>query len=130
MRSSVRVLAFAAALTAVTVALGGCASPDEVAGGRPTPSAAPTPVDPSLDPSVKSPEGTPTTVTGVLSEGVEAGCVLLEAQGRTLLLLGLPRDSAAIGSRVQVRGRLIRDVATTCQQGIPLQVSSIRRLDP
>jgi hypothetical protein len=62
-------------------------------------------------------------VVGTVSAGVEAGCLLLASGGTVYQLLGGVRP--AVGDRVEVVGTLSKDVLTTCQQGIPLQVVSI-----
>lgn len=60
---------------------------------------------------------------------VEGGCYQLQASnGRTFELLGqFPRQD---GLQVQVRGKLLKDTATTCQVGQPLQVESVRVIQP
>jgi Protein of unknown function (DUF5818) len=66
------------------------------------------------------------TVTGTVREGVEPGCLLLDAEGGTrYLLVGGERAELAPGSRVAVTGRVDRDLLSTCQQGEPLVVASI-----
>ena len=69
------------------------------------------------------------TVTGQLVEGVEPGCLLLRS-GTTDYLLILPRHvdrgELTAAATVTVRGRLVPGLATTCQQGTPLQVSEVR----
>jgi hypothetical protein len=66
------------------------------------------------------------TVTGTVQEGVEPGCLLLEADGGTrYLLVGGQRAELTPGSRVAVTGRVDRDLLSTCQQGEPLVVASI-----
>lgn len=69
-------------------------------------------------------------VTGVVRfVNVEGGCYRLEtSDGRSFELLGqFPKKD---GLRVQVRGRLLRDTATVCQVGQPLQVESVLVLQP
>ena len=68
------------------------------------------------------------TVTGTVVEGVESGCLLLDAGGgRRYLLVGGDRAELQAGSRVSVTGRADPDLVTTCQQGEPLVVSSIEQ---
>ena len=57
------------------------------------------------------------TVAGTVTEGVESGCKMLQKY----VLLGA---DVSAGDRVRVTGQVV-DVATTCQQGIPLQVTSV-----
>jgi hypothetical protein len=65
------------------------------------------------------------TVTGTVVEGVEPGCLLLDAGGRRYLLIGGDRAELQAGSRVSVAGRSDPNLLSTCQQGEPLVVSSI-----
>jgi Protein of unknown function (DUF5818) len=68
----------------------------------------------------------PVTVTGTVSRGVEAGCLLLDAEGGTrYLLVGGERAQLRPGRRVAVTGRVDRSLLSTCQQGEPLVVASI-----
>lgn len=67
-------------------------------------------------------------VTGVIEfVDVEGGCYRMKTQdGRSFELLGtFPRKA---GLRVQVRGKLVQDMATFCQVGQLLQVESIKVL--
>jgi hypothetical protein len=59
-------------------------------------------------------------VTGTVTPGVEAQCLLLDAY----LLIGGPRDVIVPGARITVVGRPRPDMLTTCQQGTPLLVES------
>jgi hypothetical protein len=54
--------------------------------------------------------------------------VLLRADhgGGVYLLVGGDRNELRAGGRVQVTGRLVPDLLSTCQEGQPLRVSSIR----
>jgi hypothetical protein len=89
----------------------------------------PTPVPPSgsSEPGATSPTptGTPIVITGTVTEGVERGCLVLTDHGTTYLLLGA-NDQLRPGTEVTVEGTLALDVMTTCQQGTPLQVLSVR----
>jgi hypothetical protein len=67
------------------------------------------------------------TATGTLRAGVEPGCVLLKAdQGPVYLLVGGDRGQLREGARVQVSGQLAPDLLSTCQEGQPLLVWSIK----
>jgi hypothetical protein len=61
------------------------------------------------------------TVTGTVQRGVELSCLLLD----NYLLLGGPRDALRPGRTVTVTGRVVPDMVTTCQQGIPLVVARV-----
>lgn len=60
------------------------------------------------------------TLTGTVTAGVEHGCLLLD---QYLLVGGDPAVIRA-GARLVVTGRVVPDLVTTCQQGIPLVVTS------
>jgi len=89
------------------------------------------PVPPRPDPTPDTPEKPGTiTVTGVVSEGVEAGCkILTTANGGSYLLLG-DLTGVPSGSVVRVVGEPRRDWVSFCMQGTPLRVSSITVLNP
>jgi hypothetical protein len=71
--------------------------------------------------------GREVTATGTLRAGVEPGCMLLKAdQGPTYLLVGGDRGQLREGERVQVSGQLAPDLLSTCQEGQPLLVRSIK----
>jgi hypothetical protein len=64
------------------------------------------------------------TVRGTVARGVEAGCLMLtEAEG-SWLLVGQTAGLKA-GDTVTVRGSVVDDLATTCQQGLPLWVDEV-----
>jgi hypothetical protein len=83
-------------------------------------------------PSPSTPSGVPSgdiTVRGAVEEGVEAGCMLLKADdGPLYLLVAGDRSMIAQGGRLEVVGRPVPDLMTTCQQGTPFKVSQTRRL--
>lgn len=83
------------------------------------------PQTPALPPGPKDnlPTSAETTLTGTVTTGVEAGCVLLD----DYLLVGGPRDVLTPGARVTVTGHVQRDLLTTCQQGIPFVVATAKR---
>jgi hypothetical protein len=89
-----------------------------------TPSTTPTttPVeDLTLTPSPSVP---PVTVTGTVSDGVEAGCLVLTTDDGTYTLIGQTRGLTA-GSQVTLRGVPAPDVLTTCQQGTAFRVLEV-----
>jgi hypothetical protein len=66
-------------------------------------------------------------LNGILTQGVETGCVLLHADdGRLYNLVNVTADHPPFGSRVLVRGYVERDVATVCMQGIPFRILRIQ----
>ena len=72
-------------------------------------------------------QGTQIRVTGVLVDGVEPGCVLLDAgQQGPYLLIGGNKAVMRAGARVEVVGVPMDNIMSTCQQGIPLDVVSVR----
>jgi hypothetical protein len=62
-------------------------------------------------------------LTGDLVGGVEPNCVLMRSGGKEYLLLGGDRSVIKPDKRITVRGRVANGIMTTCQQGIPFQVS-------
>jgi hypothetical protein len=74
-------------------------------------------------PSQKSPTAGELTITGQVEQGVEEGCLLLTSGGTQYLLVGGDRAVVRAGARVTVRGRPSPGLMTTCQQGLPFQVS-------
>lgn len=80
------------------------------------------------DPPITGQSKRSTTVQGLLSPGVEEGCVILEMDGKTLVLLGVRPQDAPLGDRVAVTGTLRPDLSTTCQQGTAFQVTTIKSI--
>ncbi|GGM28318.1 hypothetical protein ACFFX1_11435 [Dactylosporangium sucinum] len=119
-------------LSALAVlALAGCASPDATdSAGAPSSSAASDAASPSAPVNsrtvVASGSLSAVTVTGEIKDGVEAGCVLLSTADKTYLLLGGDRTKYRSGTTVTVTGVPQPDMASTCQQGTPFQVVSIK----
>jgi hypothetical protein len=66
------------------------------------------------------------SVTGKVVEGVEAGCLLLETPGTLYLLVGGDRAALVVGKQVTVTGSPQPGLMSTCQQGTPFQVTSVR----
>jgi hypothetical protein len=116
-----------AGLLLAAALLGACADQDGVDGGA---AATTTPTtDPGTAPTTAPPPAgdSPITATGTVVAGVEPGCTVLHTdQGQNYLLVGGDRGKLREGARVQVRGRLLRDLLSTCQQGLPLQVASVK----
>jgi hypothetical protein len=107
-----------------------CAEPegDDAGAGQGATATTTVPTTQSARPTAttKAPPAGELTVTGTVSEGVEAGCWLLDAEGgRRYLLVGGDRAELRAGSRVAVTGRVDRGLLSTCQQGEPLVVSAI-----
>jgi hypothetical protein len=73
--------------------------------------------------------GVQKTLRGTTADGVEPNCVLLSADdGRSYLLLGGDRQVIMAGGRLEVTGQIQPDLMTTCQQGIPFTVSTVRKI--
>jgi hypothetical protein len=105
-----------------------CAEPDRDDSGSAQGGATTVPTTLPGNPPVTKPANPAgeVTVTGTVREGVEPGCLLLDADGGTrYLLVGGERAELAPGSRVAVTGRVDRDLLSTCQQGEPLVVATI-----
>jgi hypothetical protein len=132
----------AAALFAVVLAipLAACADQPGDSGATPSPpTTAPgiTPSVPVSPPALPSPpRGSPVpppptdksglvTLTGEVFAGVEPGCKLLAAGGQDYLLFGAAAEPLPMGATLTVRGTPQPGRATTCQQGIPFEVSEV-----
>ncbi len=74
--------------------------------------------------------GTEVTLRGTVREGVEAHCLLLADDSGTVLanLLGDDSPQLTVGARVEVTGSFEEGLMTTCQQGPPFAVTSVRAL--
>ncbi|GAB3143553.1 hypothetical protein GCM10027290_20040 [Micromonospora sonneratiae] len=83
----------------------------------PPPAKSPAPRPPGTTPSTGA-----VTVSGTITAGVEAGCLLLDRY----LLVGGPGEVLRAGARVTVTGRVQPDLMTTCQQGTPFVVESAK----
>lgn len=66
-----------------------------------------------------------TTLSGTISKGVEAGCVLLVHDGVTYNLVGGDKSLLAEGAEVEVTGAVAEGLMTTCQQGTPFKVDQV-----
>ena len=92
-------------------------------GGAPTTTPATTAPPMTTEPTQT---GGPVTLVGTVAQGVEPGCLLLQAeQGGSFLLVGGERAELRPGRRVAVTGWVDRSLLSTCQQGEPLVVASI-----
>lgn len=106
-------------LTSVLPLQGAAANPAQVSTPK---TGAQNPTSPSQSSSID--------VSGTIRfVNVEGGCYRLETLGRgNFELLGqFPRRD---GLQVQVRGKLLQDTATICQVGQPLQVESVKVIQP
>lgn len=71
------------------------------------------------------PVGEEITVTGVVQPGVEPNCRVLATEDGDYLLLGSD-PALQEGRRVVVTGTKKPETATTCMQGLPLEVKDVR----
>jgi hypothetical protein len=136
MRTRAVILVFAA-LLAVSA---GCAAPagDSAAPGAGSPTSPSTtfpgenlPVPTSKPPRSEEPSPPASgeiTVTGKVVAGVEPGCKVLVADGKSYLLVAKGGNSTALreGATVEVRGKVDTDMMTTCMEGTPLVVTSVK----
>jgi hypothetical protein len=75
------------------------------------------------------PPGIEKTLRGTVSAGVEANCMLLNADdGTAYLLIGGDRKLITEGARIEATGQILTGLATTCQQGTPFTVSTVRKI--
>jgi hypothetical protein len=114
----------------VALALAGCANGAASSSSSPapvTPSAAVTSAAvPTEEPSISKPADTGSkTLTGTISAGVEANCLLLDDH---LLIFddAALKAAAQVGATVTVTGSAKPGMMTTCQQGTPFIVTAIR----
>jgi hypothetical protein len=88
--------------------------------------------DPSGTPSVATPSptspapatGPELTLTGTVTEGVEAGCTIMTSGDMVYELQGDEVQSLH-GRTATVRGHVLEGMLTFCQQGTPFQVTAI-----
>ena len=69
------------------------------------------------------------TATGTITAGVEANCLILKGDGDPRLLVfddPALKAAAKVGAKVTVVGRAEPGLVTTCQQGTPFIVTSLR----
>jgi hypothetical protein len=123
-----RIAALAALLLAL--ALAACAQPSADSAGS-APSVAPSTGLPSAGlPSAGLPsaEGNQ-TLSGTVTAGVEPNCLVLSGDGATHLLVFHDeslRSAAKVGTVVTVVGKARPELMSTCQQGTPFIVTSVR----
>jgi predicted small secreted protein len=137
---TVRLRALSALIVAVAaVLLAACGNATDQTGSDPTrqpttaaPSSPPSSAGPSNGGTFKPgptgiPVGSPRAVTidGVIEAGVEPGCKVLTAGNTRYLILG--GGDVPLGVPVRVEGTLQPGVLSTCQQGTPLRVTTVKR---
>ena len=123
MRRLAAALGLAAALLAA-----GCADPGSGSGSGSGAAPPPPTITAPAPTSAAPPTAGPTvTVDGVVEKGVEPGCLVLKAGRTSYLLQGAAASSAPVAVPVRVSGQLLQNVASYCQQGTPLEVSSVTR---
>jgi hypothetical protein len=84
---------------------------------------------PSSSSSSSAPAAGDETLSGTVEAGVEPGCLVLKGTGKDHLLLFEPQSlkaQAKVGAAITVVGEAKPTQLTTCQQGIPFIVSSVR----
>jgi len=124
----------------IALALAGCANGSGDSAGAPAelPSSGPAATS-SVPPPTAPTSGAPTeesgttkpppsgvqTLTGTITAGVEPNCLLL---GDHLLIISDPelQSAAKAGATVTVTGQAQQGMMTTCQQGTPFLVASLR----
>ena len=150
-RRACSLTALTTAALAAALALTGCAQPgtSSSAPGAPAPSGpgspAPGPPAPAssapassalVERAPSAPAGGPakpangaTAVTGTVTAGVEANCLLLRTGNVDYLLIMSPSAATGVpkvGDKVTATGTVDTTRVTTCQQGTPLVVKEIR----
>ena len=68
-------------------------------------------------------------LTGTVEAGVESGCLVLTDAGGAVVanLIGLDAATTPVGTEVVVTGEFQQDLMTTCQQGSPFVVASVKK---
>ncbi|AGL15043.1 hypothetical protein [Actinoplanes sp. N902-109] len=116
-------------LAVLILALAGCANGDPAAAPAPASSdvvvrtSPPAPAEPSAD--APQPGASQTTISGTISAGVEPNCIVLD---KYLLILrdAEQKSIARAGATVTVVGTPQPGMMTTCMQGTPFIVASVR----
>jgi hypothetical protein len=125
-----RIAAFLAA--SVALALAGCAgntagSSSPIGGSASAPASAGSETQSA---GTKPSSGSSTeTLSGTVAAGVEPNCLILQsADSHHVLIFGDPalRSQAKVGSSITVTGRAEPGQMTTCQQGVPFIVATVR----
>ncbi|MEV4642996.1 hypothetical protein AB0J80_37220 [Actinoplanes sp. NPDC049548] len=122
-----RLTLLATAMVALSVA--GCANgtSSEVGAAAPSaPAASASSAVPTEEPSAQQPTaGGSRTITGTVTAGVEANCLLVDDH---LLIFDDEKlkATAKAGAEVTVTGRTEPGMMTTCMQGTPFIVTAIR----
>ena len=124
-----------AAVSAAVVLLfaAGCAGNNSDPAASPaTPPSSPVVVDPSrpsTEPSSNNPtQGGARTISGTVTRGVEAKCLLLEDGGTSYSLIfddPAVRAQVAVGQEATLSGRAEPAMMSTCQQGVPFLVTGV-----
>lgn len=128
----------ACAASAVLAVTSGCGSGEDESDTAPGPpvssvespsGSAPDDGVPSGPPSSEKPDKDDIVeLRGTVQAGVEPGCLILESGGKTYGLYGGDPAVVSAGAKVRVRGVPQPDMVTTCQQGIPFQVTEAHKL--
>ena len=123
------------AVLLLVLAVAGCANNATESGAAgPGPSDVASSAAASAPASAEPSAGRPTaaeaeTITGTVTAGVEPGCLVLQdAKGSYLLVFddAALRSSAPVGSAVTLTGRSDPSMMSTCQQGVPFIVTSVK----
>jgi hypothetical protein len=112
----------------VVLALAGCANgdPTDSAAAPAASSAAPSSAVPSEESTTAAPVDTDDkTISGTITAGVEPGCLILDDHLLVIRDAAL-KPVAVVGASVTATGHADPGMMTTCQQGTPFVVSTIR----
>jgi hypothetical protein len=120
----------AAAVLFVLLATG-CATAGSGSGGGAAPSGPTATAASASPPPGPTGSGSSITLDGVVEHGVEPGCLVLRSGSTSYLLLrsdgGEAAENVPVAVPVRVRGDVITDIASYCQQGTPLLVRTVTR---
>jgi predicted small secreted protein len=75
------------------------------------------------------PQGTAVTVEGVIEQGVEPGCYVLTPTGGGEKYLVMGQSKPPVEVKVRVSGVTQPGTMSYCQQGTPLKVSTVERVN-
>jgi hypothetical protein len=117
-------------LVALALLLDACANPDgqgAASGGASSPTTAAPTTGGSTGPSSPEPRDlVKVHVTGTVRQGVEPGCLILDTGRERFVLLSKDNSKLTEGSKVEVTGVRSSGQISYCQQGIPLEVQSVK----
>lgn len=108
------------------ILIAGCADDSAAPGGASGTATRPATPDVSSSPAPLPSAGDVVTLRGTVTEGVEAGCLVLTSGGVVYTLTGPSVRELRPGQEVEVDGRVDEGMLSTCQQGKIFTVTAVR----